>query len=323
MKWGWYFVTGLLLIAIFLVVWTISHYRSDFQAAQERVAAGSQMVDTSCGPIEYAETGNGPAVMVLHGAGGGYDQGLLLGSWIFGDGYRLIAPSRFGYLNSSTPADSSLEAQADAYACLLDALDVDQVTVAGISAGGLSALHFGLRYPERTSALIMVSAVSYAETPSPEDMQKVGVINRIIGSNPTYWLALHTIPSTVASLVGVPRAVQAQLTPEGEGQMYQLLDLMLPTSMRVAGLAVDQSRFCPRDFPIKQISAPTLVIHARDDTLVLYAYGQHSAEQIPNAEFMTIEVGGHFLLGHYAEIRETTTAFLSQHQAEASRVEVH
>ena len=107
------------------------------------------------------------------------------------------------------------------------------------------------------------------------------------------------------------------------GWILMMLALMLPTSMRVAGLAVDQSRFCPRDFPIQQISAPTLVIHARDDTLVLYAYGQHSAEQIPNAEFMTIEVGGHFLLEHYAEIREATTAFLSQHQAEARRVEVH
>jgi 2-hydroxy-6-oxonona-2,4-dienedioate hydrolase len=323
MKWGWYFATGLLLAAIFLVVWTISHYQTEIQAAREQVATGSQIVDTPCGPIEYAEAGSGPAALVLHGAGGGYDQGLLLGSWIFGDGYRLIAPSRFGYLNSSIPADSSLEAQADAYACLLDALGVDQVTVAGISAGGLSALHFGMRYPERTSALIMVSAVSYAENPSPADAQKVSVINRIVGSNPTYWLALHTMPSTVASLVGVPRAVQAQLTPEGEGQMHQLLDLMLPTSMRVAGLAVDQSRFCPQDFPIQQISAPTLVIHARDDTLVPYIYGEHSAEQIPSAEFMTIEEGGHFLLGHYAEIRGATTAFLNQHQAEASRVEVH
>jgi 2-hydroxy-6-oxonona-2,4-dienedioate hydrolase len=57
-------------------------------------------------------------------------RGLLLGDLLLGEGFRMIAPSRFGYLESPMPEDSSLEAQAEAIACLLDTLEIDRVTVA-------------------------------------------------------------------------------------------------------------------------------------------------------------------------------------------------
>lgn len=71
-----------------------------------------------------AGEGDGPPVLLLHGAGGGYDQGLLIGETFLGAGYRFIAPSRFGYLRSAIPRDGSPGAQADGYAALLDTLTV-------------------------------------------------------------------------------------------------------------------------------------------------------------------------------------------------------
>ncbi|HET9221141.1 MAG TPA: hypothetical protein VFO07_01490 [Roseiflexaceae bacterium] len=59
--------------------------------------------------------------MVLHGAGGGYDQGLLLARQP-GEQFRIISPSRFGYLNAPIPHDRSVAAQAKAYASLLNAM---------------------------------------------------------------------------------------------------------------------------------------------------------------------------------------------------------
>lgn len=60
------------IIAVILIV-TYPDYRSDINAAQERVMSGSQVIETKCGPIEYAAMGEGPPVLVVHGAGGGYD----------------------------------------------------------------------------------------------------------------------------------------------------------------------------------------------------------------------------------------------------------
>jgi pimeloyl-ACP methyl ester carboxylesterase len=148
--------------------WAYGRFRRDLRDARERVAAGSRVIQAARGSIEYGESGDGSPVLGIHGAAGGYDQTLLLGRLLLGRGCRVIAPSRFGYLNTPIPEDSSIGAQADTYACLLDALKVDRVTVVAISAGGPSGLHFVLRHPERTAALVLVSAISYGGTPEAE-----------------------------------------------------------------------------------------------------------------------------------------------------------
>jgi hypothetical protein len=85
----------------------IAAFRSDMQAARARLAAQSRLVETACGPVEVAESGSGPPVLVVHGTGGGFDQGMMAGNGAFGNDYRVIAPSKFGYLRSPMPADAS------------------------------------------------------------------------------------------------------------------------------------------------------------------------------------------------------------------------
>ena len=43
---------------------------------------------------------------MVHGAGGGFDQGLELGDFARA-GFRVIAVSRFGYLGTPLPADAA------------------------------------------------------------------------------------------------------------------------------------------------------------------------------------------------------------------------
>src|SRR3990167_5879131 len=118
---------------------TYYRYQHDMQRARARVAIGGQIVETPCGPIEYAVVGEGPAVLVAHGAGGGYDQGLDFGKSLIGGGWRVIAVSRFGYLRAPLPADASAAAQADVYVCLLDALKIRRAAIVGGSAGAPSS----------------------------------------------------------------------------------------------------------------------------------------------------------------------------------------
>jgi 2-hydroxy-6-oxonona-2,4-dienedioate hydrolase len=158
----WYLLRFALALQIISTAGAVLLYlrvRQDVRAAEERIAGGGRVADTPCGVIEYADQGEGRVVLVSHGAGGGYDQGLAVSEQL-GAGFRIIAPSRFGYLNTPYPDDPSAAAQADAYACLLDSLGVEKVLVIAFSAGGPSALQFALRYPDRTDSLIMVSAIS-------------------------------------------------------------------------------------------------------------------------------------------------------------------
>jgi 2-hydroxy-6-oxonona-2,4-dienedioate hydrolase len=306
-----YIPAGFCIAGVLGGAWVYLRYRQDLRAASERVAKGGHIIETECGLIEYGIAGKGPPVLVIHGAGGGYDQGLLIGSLMLGEDFELIAPSRFGYLNTPIPEDSSLEAQADAYACLLDALDVDRVIVIAFSAGGPSGLHFARRYPERTAKLITASAISYIDPSKAEDREREASINRVIGSDLFYWLGITVARSSMLDLFGVSREVQAGLAPAEMAKVDQLLETMLPMSQRLDGILLDQGRELPKDYPLGLIKAPTLVIHARDDSLVDYSKGQHTVAGITGAEFMTLGDGGHFLVGHYDEIRARAMIFLA------------
>jgi 2-hydroxy-6-oxonona-2,4-dienedioate hydrolase len=141
-----------ILLAVGLVVFvavTYPRFQADTQFNRERLLSGSDVLTTEeFRDIEYAVQGEGLLVLLAHGAGGGYDQGLLIGNNYVGESHHLIAPSRFGYLRRSIPEDGSPAARADAYAALLDALGVERVGVVAFSDGGPSGLQFALRHPE-------------------------------------------------------------------------------------------------------------------------------------------------------------------------------
>lgn len=71
-------------------------------------------------------------LLMIHGSGGGHDQGMAFARPFSSEGMRVIAVSRFGYLGAPLPADASPAAQADANICLLDALGVDRAAVIGV-----------------------------------------------------------------------------------------------------------------------------------------------------------------------------------------------
>jgi 2-hydroxy-6-oxonona-2,4-dienedioate hydrolase len=122
-------------------------YERDLHAARERTSDGSEITQTRCGPIEYARVGSGTPVLFVHGAGGGFDQGLEMAERLAKTGFQVVLMSRFGYLRTPLPADASAAAQADAHACLLDALKLERAAIAGASAGAPSAMQFALRPP--------------------------------------------------------------------------------------------------------------------------------------------------------------------------------
>ncbi len=73
--------SGLLLSASLVVAIVVAaiwwRFDSDITAARTRAAKASVMVATRCGPIEYQEAGLGVPLLIVHGSGGGHDQGML------------------------------------------------------------------------------------------------------------------------------------------------------------------------------------------------------------------------------------------------------
>ncbi len=296
-------------------------YRKDLEAAIERIEIGRQFIESPDGPIEFAEAGDGPAVLLVHGAGGGFDQGLGLGDAFLGDAYRIVAPSRFGYLGTLLPADASPEAQADAHLRLLDALQLESVAVIGVSAGAPSAMQFALRHPERCSALVLIVPMAWAPQRVMEARLSplfLPVLNAVASSDFLFWTATKIARSTlVKTILGTPVAVYRSATIEERRGVDRMLSTILPIGRRVAGIWNDSDVASSLTrYPLEGIRVPTLVISAADDLYDTYESGLHTAEQIRDARFVGYSMGGHLLLGNEAEVRSEITSFLTEHLAD-------
>src|SRR5215471_9830343 len=114
---------------------------------------------TSRGPIEYVSVGVTWPILCLHGTPGGCDHILLVDEMVM-EGFRLISPSRPGYLGTPLDVGRTPREQADAMAALLDELRLTKVAVLAISGGGPIGLELALHHAGRVSALVMMSAAS-------------------------------------------------------------------------------------------------------------------------------------------------------------------
>jgi pimeloyl-ACP methyl ester carboxylesterase len=296
---------------------TSARYRAAIGCARARISAGSRIVASRCGPIEYAEAGEGWPVLVVHGAAGGFDQGLELGAGLARAGFRVIAPSRFGYLRTPLPIDASPEAQADAHACLLDALGVLRVAVVGVSAGAPSALQLALRFPPRTEALVLVVPATYAPPPSRPlvlaSRARLVLFEAALRSNFCLWAASHVAHRHfVRTVLGTPPELVAAAPPEERARVQTALDRMLPISGRRVGLLNDArivSTLARAD--LEAIATPTLAISTADDGYGTFARARYTAEHISRARFVGFPSGGHMLVGRNAATAAEIIAFLS------------
>jgi pimeloyl-ACP methyl ester carboxylesterase len=296
-------------------------YREEIRRARRRVATGSKMLETWVGPIEYAESGNpnGPPVLVIHGAGGGFDQGLDCVRGVM-DQFRVIAVSRFGYLRTPLPKDASPEAQADAHAAVLDALRIPRCAVLAVSAGGPSAMQLALRYPERVTALILMVAAAYAPPAAgatPKRMSALGeaVMNLTLKSDFLFWLALRLAPQAMTRMIlGTPPELLARAGAADRARANMVLDHILPVSSRRRGL-LNEAAIVPAlpRYELEQLQAPTLLIAAQDDLYGVYEPMRYSAEHIPHARFIGFPSGGHLLVGHQEQVTAEIVGFLKTH----------
>ena len=115
-------------------------FSTEIAEARARTRGRSEVFESRFGIMEYAVAGTGPPVLMIHGTGGGFDQGLAFTEPLVAAAAAGLAPSRFGYLRTDFPDDRSSENQADAFVDLLDHLGIDRVPVIGGSAGALSAM---------------------------------------------------------------------------------------------------------------------------------------------------------------------------------------
>lgn len=295
-------------------------YAATLDAAHAAVAAAGRprRFVTRHGPCEVAETGHGPPLLMIHGTGGGYDQGLRFAAPLAARGWRVIAPSRFGYLGTPFPSDPGPEAQADALADLLDGLGIARAAIVGGSAGAIPALAFALRHPGRTAALIPMVPATFVPgrpAPPPPDTFARWMIETGLRSDLLFWAALRLSEDRlIAALLATDPARVSAASAAEQARVRAILHGILPVSLRYRGLLND-ARWAadPPDLPLSGIRAPTLAISAEDDRFGTAAAARHIGSTVPGAQALVLPDGGHVWVGHNDAVMGAADAFLRRH----------
>lgn len=311
-------IAGLIVLAaVGAAAFVTIEFRRDLAAARARTA-GSEVAITPCGPIEYVARGTGDRTLLfVHGAGGGFDQGLGFAEAINMAGYRAVFVSRFGYLRTPLPTDASAAAQADAHACLLDALGVARAAVVGASAGAPSSLQFAIRHPERTQSLVLLVPAVFAPKPPGQPVMEAPrstalVFETVLRSDFLYWAITKIAPNVlIEALLATPVAVAQAAPPEEQTRAHRMLAEILPIRERRLGLLNDAAVTSTMGrYELEAIGAPTLAVSVVDDLFGTYEAARYTAAHVPGARFLGFESGGHVWLGHHADLLGELRSFL-------------
>jgi pimeloyl-ACP methyl ester carboxylesterase len=291
----------------------VASYREDMRRAWERINSfPTQRLQTRFGTIEYADQGEGVPLLVSHGVLGCHVD--TVDGWFAnlpGPGFRVIGPSRFGYFGSTLPKGATPADQADAHALLLDHVGIDRAVVIAFSAGSGSALEFARRHPQRVIGLILACCRLGGGITTPQAFAPV--FRLVYGADWAFWALKRLMPRAYARMIGIPKgyprsAKEAEAVAAGG-------NLFFPFKPRRDGAVFDGfvSNLVADRFPLEELTVPSLVINARDDTsFAPYRYAVEAAARIPGAKLVSIEGGGHWFMGHDADVREAIGAFVRE-----------
>ncbi|MCC6717456.1 MAG: alpha/beta hydrolase, partial [Acetobacteraceae bacterium] len=240
--------------------------------------------------LYYEETGRGVPVVFVHEFAGDFR------SWEpqlrhFGRRYRAIAFNARGYPPSDVPDDPGKYSQAraaDDIAAVLDALNLSQAHVVGLSMGGFATLHFGFRHAGRARSLV-VAGCGYGAEPSEREAF------RAEGANTVAFIREHGMAKFAERYAYGPTRVQFEnRDPRGFAEFVRQLAGHDPVGAALTQLGVQRERPSLWDLgeEMKALAVPTLVLTGDEDWPCLLP-GVLMKHNIPAAALAVMPNCGH------------------------------
>lgn len=186
--------------------------------------------------------------------------------------------------------DISFESFVTDLELVVDAAGLDRFPLLGISQGAAVSIEYAARHPDRVSHLILFGGYPagwrhMATTEEAREREAIMVLTE------TGWGRENPSYRHLFSRTFMPSATSDELAWFDE---FQRLTTSSENAVRFLHAFADID---VRD-RLKDVKAPTLVVHSRNDMRIPVATGQALAAQIPNAQFTGINSENHLLLGH-------------------------
>jgi pimeloyl-ACP methyl ester carboxylesterase len=247
-------------------------------------------VRTRAGGISTFQAGSGEPVVALHGLGG-TKASFLTTLAALAPRYRVIAIDLPGFGDSAKPLGARYDAPffARATEALLDALRIDRANVVGNSMGGRVAIEVGLRAPERTHRIAVLSPslawlrerrwAPLVRLLRPElgllqaaPRQLVDrAARRLVAGGDYGWVA-----------AGVDEFLRSYLTPRGRAAFYAAVrQIYLEQPHGTEGFWTRLAGLAPE----------SLFVWGRQDSVVPVAFARHVQRVLPAARHVELDCG--------------------------------
>lgn len=232
--------------------------------------------------VAVLSTGNGPAVIIVHGLGGHKEDFTGVMERLAARGLRVYAFDMLGFGASSRTAPSvSITSQSEVIAALMASAGIARAHVVGNSLGGWVAATFAARHPALTASLTMIDAAGLKITLSgpppvnfaPDTVAEMQALLRTVIASPF----AHTDEFAAGALA----AFKANGEAATLGRLF-------------TGFAAPDNTDLLLDDVLPKVTAPTLVVWGEQDGLFPVALADIVAGGVPGARKVTLPTASHF-----------------------------
>ncbi|MEM8772577.1 MAG: alpha/beta hydrolase [Pseudomonadota bacterium] len=269
-----------------VVLYTASRGQGAGELEAVYMQASDRMVEIAGARVRVREEGSpsNPPVLLIHGFTHSLET---WDAWALAlrDDYRVIRYDLLGHgLTGPDPQKRyAPEERAAFIGAVLDALEINKTAIAGNSLGGLAAWRFASAYPERVSALALIS---------PGALPLNGV-----GDEPAPIPAPMKAYLLTAPEAGVRASAQliygddAKITEE---RLQTMRDMMRREGNGAAMIeSLKEFTLPDPSEALAAIAAPTLILWGAEDIIIPVAQGREIAAMMPNAELIEYPGVGH------------------------------
>jgi 2-hydroxy-6-oxonona-2,4-dienedioate hydrolase len=270
----------------------------------------SRYVQTASWKLHYNEAGEGHPVVLLHGSGAGASgwSNFRPNIAALAERFRVIALDAPGWGRSDAALPQDYD-HPNAVLELLDALGIEKAALVGNSMGGMTAVTFAARYPDRISHLVTMGPGAFIGIPTlfgPGDGPSEGLKVLFEGyRNPTPETMRRLVeimtfdPAHATDELAAERAANAQARPD---HLANFLEGMATGGPVRTAATPEQAA---------GIRTPTLLVHGRDDRVVHYEHSLRLVATIPDSRLVLLNRCGHWAqLEHADEFNRLVTSFV-------------
>jgi pimeloyl-ACP methyl ester carboxylesterase len=284
-----------------------------FPASVPQLPAAETFVALASGPRMHAIVrGEGPPVVLVHGLPGQASEWRPTIELLAAHGRRVLAVDRLGYGHSDARDgdDFTLAANARELRELLDALDLEDVTVVGWSYGGGVALTAARQQQEageatrpRIARLVLVGSIG----PRAERREPPAFVALLVPP------LLRWVRAVPPAALAVQRAASEAAFSDSAMPDWWLPGLAANLAQEKTRRALLEEGMQMRGQPVPdsaELELPILVIHGDDDRLASVEMGRALARNNPRAELVEVPGGSHMLpITHATLLADRVAAF--------------